>query len=229
MSSPQRRVWDPSSGAFGRLTSAAYRLLMVELCLVLASSPGLVGILLLDRHPSNIPLYALCAVPVGPALSGALFALRRTGGERELEPWRMFWRGWWMNLGQVLAVWVPALAFAAISGFNLAFSTGDDVVELFVIAGAILGVVVIVWATATVVVVSVFRFRTVDAARITIYALGIRPLVPLGVLSLLVLATAIVAFTSDLVLVALAVLFALALGTTTRPLVRVIEERFVAP
>ena len=40
-------------------------------------APGLVVLLLLDRDGSNVPLFAVCAVPLGPAVSAAVYALHR--------------------------------------------------------------------------------------------------------------------------------------------------------
>ena len=47
--------------------------MVVEACFLLAAAPGLLGVLFLIPHPSNLPLYALCTVsPKDPLYKEAL-------------------------------------------------------------------------------------------------------------------------------------------------------------
>ena len=62
-------------GPLSRAAANVYTVLVVGLFLVLTTLPGLVPLALLDRDVSNLPLVALCAVPLGPALSAAVYAL----------------------------------------------------------------------------------------------------------------------------------------------------------
>src|SRR3954453_18698165 len=107
---------DPASKLFGegplaRVTAPIYTFLVVDLLLVAATLPALVPLVALDRDASNAPLVVACALPVGPALSAALYALRRRGHDlTELHPAAAFWRGYRMNFGGVLRLWVPWLA-----------------------------------------------------------------------------------------------------------------------
>src|SRR5665647_3069027 len=97
------------------------------------------------------------------------------------------------------------------------------------ILNAAIGLAVVLWTVHAVVVVSLFAFRLRDAARIARYYLFGRPLVTLGVLSLAVLATGVVLFTSDRVLVALGSVFTFLLWRNARPMVADVQRRFVAP
>jgi hypothetical protein len=65
------------TGPLSRACALVYTLLVTEGLFLLATVPGLVPLLLLDRDASNLPLDALCLVPAGPAASAALFALHR--------------------------------------------------------------------------------------------------------------------------------------------------------
>ena len=84
--------------------------------------PGLIPLVLLDRDPSNLPLVALCLVPLGPALSAMLFALRhRSRDLTDLHPAAAFWRGYRLNVWPVLRLWVPWLLGMTVISVNLAY------------------------------------------------------------------------------------------------------------
>jgi hypothetical protein len=219
---------DPRRGPLGRVTTAFYWFLVVEVAFLVAASPGLIGILLLDRSPGNIPLYALCLVPLGPAYSAALSTVEVRRRADDLSPWPRFWRAWVRNLVDVLQVWVPALAGATILGLTLAFGPAAGVDGFFRGAAVVFLVVGALWSWNALIIASLFRFRARDTARLALYYLAAKPLVTLAALSFLVLATAVVAFTSDVVLAALAVLFAAFALVSARPMIADVTARFVA-
>ena len=107
-------------GPLARAAALVYTLLVVEVMLLVASVPGLAVLVLLDRDASNLPLVAACALPLGPALSAALYALRhRSRDLGDLRPAIAFWRGYRVNLGGALLVWVPWLAWMTVVAVNL--------------------------------------------------------------------------------------------------------------
>lgn len=220
---------DPRREMLGRLTGVVYWYLVVEGCFLLAALPGFVGILLLDRSPSNLPLYALCLVPVGPAFSAAISAMGARTREQDLSVWPRFWRAYAGNVRDVLFVWIPALAVATILGMNIAFGSAAGVDGFFIGASIVLLVFVALWSAHGLVIASQFRFRARDTFRLALYYLAAKPLVTLGALSYLVLAAAIVTFTSDWVLALLGVFFAAFARMNARPMVADITKRFVAP
>ncbi|WP_164544991.1 DUF624 domain-containing protein [Antribacter gilvus] len=223
MSAQSREFLD---GPLGRVTSAVYWFLVVELLLVLAMLPGLVPLALLDRSVSNAPLVVLCLAPVGPALSAALFALRDRPRAESLSPGASFWKGYRLNVLDVLKLWVPALVVLGVIAVGLV-SVGTPGVPVWY-GGILIGIggLVLMWTVNAVVVASFFGFRTRDVARLAGYYLFRLPLVALGVLSLLILATGIIVFTSDLLFVILMVFWAALVLRTVRPLLRDVEERF---
>ncbi|MBD3943209.1 DUF624 domain-containing protein [Microbacterium sp. NEAU-LLC] len=212
-------------GALGRVTGAVYWFVVVELCFLLAAAPGLAGILLLARDASNLPLYALCLVPIGPAYSAAMSAI--AGRSDELSVWPRFWRSYAHNLVDVLWVWVPALLAATVLGTTIAFAGAAGVDAFFVVVAIVLLVVLAVWASHALVIASFFSFRARDVARLALYYVAAKPLVTLGALSFLVLAAAIVAFTLDPVLALLAVVFAALAAANARPMIADIRARFI--
>ncbi|TQK20923.1 uncharacterized protein DUF624 [Microbacterium sp. SLBN-154] len=219
---------DPRQGAFWRATTVVYWYVVVEGCFLLAAAPGFAGILLLERDASNIPLYALCLLPLGPAFSAAVSTMAARMTAEEPNVWPRFWRAYARNLGDVLWVWVPALAIATVLGTTVAFGAAAGVDLFFTGAAIVLLVVVALWASHALMIASFFRFRARDIARLALYYLAAKPLVTLGSASYLVLATAVVAFGSDWMLALTAVVFAAFAGANARPMVADVTQRFTA-
>jgi hypothetical protein len=209
------------TGPLARVASGVHTLLVVEVLVLLTGAPGIVVLVLLDRDASNIPLAAACAIPVGPALSAALYALRwRSDDLTDLEPARAFLRGYRMNAVGVLKLWVPWLAWMAILGINLAHGWWRLPV-------AALALVAALWQANALLIASLFAFRVRDTARLAAYFLVRTPLVTLGTAGLAAAAVLVVLFWSEAVLALLAVGFAAALLRTAAPMRAEIEDRFI--
>jgi hypothetical protein len=220
---------DPRRGGLWRASAVVYWLLVTELCFLLAALPGLAGIVLLERSASNIPLYALCLVPLAPAFSAAISSLEYRPRADDLSVWRRFWVSYARNVFDVLLIWVPALLFATVLGITIAFGAASGVDGFFVGAAVVFLVVLAVWTSHGIVIASLFRFRARDRARLALYYLAAKPLVSLGALSYLVLAAALIAFTSDVVAALAAVLFAAVALVNAKAMILDIRERFVGP
>ena len=191
-------------GILARWSAIVYWYLIIELLLVATTVPALVAILFLDRDPSNVFLVAALCIPVGPALSAAVFAWRVFRADRDLAPARHFWRGYRLNAVDVLRWWVPALLALAVIGFGIG---NLDRVSVPAGYGAALGVIalgILLWAGHTLAVSSTLALRTRDTARLGAYYLGARPMSTLGLLSLLVVAGGLVFLTSDWLLLLVA-------------------------
>ncbi|NDL60950.1 DUF624 domain-containing protein [Phytoactinopolyspora mesophila] len=214
------------SGPLGQLTGALYWYLVVSLLLILATLPGLVGLALLDRSTGNAPLAALCLVPLGPALSAALFALQDRTGAEWLTPASSFWRGYRLNAVDVLRLWVPTLVVLTLITISLANLDGAAVPRGY--GGALLAItaLVLVWAVNALVIASFFTFRARDVARLAAHYLFKQPRVTLGTVSMLIVASAIVVVTFDVVMAMLGGVWAGFLLHNHRPLVRDVRERF---
>jgi len=187
-------------GPLGRATALVYWYVVVTARLGLAALPTLVLLLLLDRSASNAPLAALAAVPLGPALSAALYAVRAREGADEVVPARVFWRGYRLGALDVLRLWVPALVVLAVVAAVLANADAAGVGPAYAGVLVVVAVLVAVWALHAVAIATVFSFRTRDVARLAAHYLGRFPLVSLGVVSLLVAASGVAWFATDAVL-----------------------------
>lgn len=216
-------------GTLSRIVAQVYTFLAIELLFLVTTVPGLIPLVLLDRDASNIPLAALCALPVGPALSAALYALnRRRLDLADLRPAAAFWRGYRMNAGGVLRIWVPLLAWLAIIGWNLAHLGATSmpgwwaVLLVAVAAGATLA------GANALVITSLFAFRARDVARLGVYLLARTPGATLATACLLVVAVGVTLLLSEMVVLLLGAVFAAALLHACRPMIEVVRKDFTA-
>jgi hypothetical protein len=190
--------------------------------------PGLVALVLLDRDASNVPLFAACALPLGPALAAAVYALhRRSSDITDLHPAAAFWRGYRMNAGEVLRIWVPWLALLTVIGVSLANFPAAGVPGWWAALLVLIAGIAVLWMANALVIVSLFSFRTRDIARLAAYFLGRRPGVTVGNAGLVILAGGLTYLASDAMLVLLGSVLAAMLLQTCRPMVAEIHERFV--
>jgi hypothetical protein len=216
-------------GPLSRAAALVYSLLVIELLFLLTIAPGLVLLLLLDRDASNLPLVALCALPIGPALSAALFALHhRRADLTDLKPAAAFWRGYRLNLTGVLLVWVPWLAWLTILAVNLAYFGAAGVPGWWAGLLVVLAVAVTLWGMNALVITSLFTFRVTDIARLSLYFLGRTPGSTLGNVCLLVVAVGVTVLFSEAVAALLGSLLALMLLRNCRPMIVKIQTEFTA-
>nr|WP_230416481.1 DUF624 domain-containing protein [Micromonospora tarapacensis] len=205
-----------------------YSLLVVELLLLLCAAPGLVALFALERHASNLPLVAGCAVPFGPALSAALYALHHQRLDlTDLRPGRLFWRGYRANLAGSLLVWVPMLLWLAVIAVNLVNLPAAGVPRWWPVPLVLVGAGLSVVGVNALVITSLFTFRLRDVLRLAGYFVLRTPVVALGTALLLGAATLLTLVASEAAPAALASVLALALVRGGAPMIAVIREEFV--
>jgi hypothetical protein len=220
---------DGANGPLSRGATHVYWFLVIEVLWVLAAAPGLVMALLLERDASNLPLYALAAVPLGPATAAAVFAWRVFARDRDPSPGHQFWRGYRAGWRDALLSWVPALVALTVLGTNLAFGGAVGVAGPLSLLYVLLAVGVLLWGIRMLVLAGTFTFRWRDAARLGVWTLTARPLATLGLLSLLVLTAGIAYLTFDAVAVLLASVLTFFLARNEAPVLADVERRFVSP
>lgn len=229
MSSPTGARRQFGEGPLSRAAALVYNLLVVELLLLATTLPGLVILFLLDGDASNLPLAAACALPLGPALSAALYALHhRSRDLTDLRPAVAFWRGYRANFGGALRVWVPWLAWLTIVAVNLAHVRAAGVPRWWAVLLVLGGVAATLWLIDALVITSLFAFRPLDVARLAAFSVTHDPGVTLGSAGLLVVAAAVTALSSEAVLALLGSVLALALLRTSRPMIVEIRREFTA-
>ncbi|MET7863588.1 YesL family protein [Micromonospora taraxaci] len=214
-------------GPLSRITSRVYILLVVELLLLLTTVPGLLPLLVLGRDPSNLPLAALFLVPVGPAVSAALYTMRHQRTDlTDLRPAALFWRGYRRNVSGVLRVWVPTLVWLTVLAMNLAYRDAVGLASWWSVPLVVLAVGVTLCAANALVITSLFDFRTRDVLRLAVHFLVRTPGVTVGTALLLAAATGVTAVFSEAVLAMLGSVLVLALLRVGDPMVDLIRKEF---
>ena len=214
-------------GPLARVAAMVYSLLVIDLLLLATTLPGLIPLVALDRDASNAPLAVACAIPLGPALSAALYALRHHRGDlTDLHPAPAFWRGYKLNAGGVLRIWVPWLAVMALIAENLSHLKAAHVPAWWAALLVVVVAISTLWAINALVITSLFAFRPTDVARLAAYFLGRTKGVTLGNACLLIVAVGIVDFASEAVLALVGVLFAAGLLRTAGPMITQVTEEF---
>ncbi|MEV4762249.1 YesL family protein [Micromonospora chokoriensis] len=214
-------------GPLSQITSRVYILLVVELLLLLTTLPGLLPLLVLGRDPSNLPLAALFLVPVGPAVSAALYTVRHQRTDlTDLRPAALFWRGYRTNVSGVLRVWVPTLVWLTVLAMNLAYRDAVGLASWWSVPLVLLAVGVTLCAANALVITSLFDFRTRDVLRLAVHFLVRTPGVTVGTALLLAAATGVTAVFSEAVLAMLGSVLVLALLRVGDPMVDLIRKEF---
>lgn len=217
------------TGPLARAAALVYTLLMTEFLLLVTTAPGLAALLLLHRDASNLPLAAVCLVPAGPAVSAALYALRRRRQDlADLHPAADFCRGYRLNARHALRVFVPWLALLTIVAMTLAHRGAAGVPRWWTVLLVVIAVAATLWLTNALVITSLFAFRGVDVARLAAYFLGRTPLVTLGNAGMLAAAVIVTAFATEAATALLASAFCLALLSNCRALIDQVRQDFVA-
>jgi hypothetical protein len=214
-------------GPLSRIAALVYTLLVVEALLVVVTLPSLALLLLLDRDASNIPLAALCAVPLGPGLSAALFALRRRSRDlSDLKPAAAFWRGYRLNVRGVLLIWIPALIWLSVIATGLAGFGSAGLPGWWAVLLALIGFGSLLWLMNALVITSLFAFRARDVARLAVYFLLRTPKVTLGNAGVLVTALATTLLTNEAVVGLFATVLLLLLLNSSGPMITAVTDEF---
>ncbi|MEU0560790.1 hypothetical protein [Dactylosporangium sp. NPDC006015] len=208
----------------GRLAARVYTLLVVELLLVATVAPGLALLVLLDRSV----LVAVGVLPVGPALSAALYALHRQPADlADLHPAAAFWRGYRLNAAAALRIWAPLVAVLTVVAVSLLHRDAAGVPVWWSGLLVLLAAAATLVAVTALVIASLFVFRPADVLRLAAHFLAALPAVTLGTAGLLLAALGVTVLLSEAVLLLLAAGFAAALLVVCRPVIAGITERFV--
>jgi uncharacterized membrane protein YesL len=223
------RVTRFGEGPLSKSMALLYTLMTIEFLLLVSLLPGLLPYLLLERDASNLPLFAICALPIGPAVSAALYALRhRRLDLTDLKPAAAFWRGYRANFLPVLQIWAPLLVWLTILAVNLTHLASAGVPTWWAALLVVVAVAAMLWGINALMITSLFSFRARDVARLALYYLGRTKGVTLGNLCLLIAAAGLTALASEVVLVLLGSVLALVLLRTNIPMITDVQREFTA-
>ncbi len=216
-------------GSLSRAAALIHTLVTVEALLLLAAAPGPAGLLLVGPDAANLPLAALCLLPLGPALSAALYALHHRDRDlTDLHPARTYWRGWRLNALPALKLWTPLLAWLTVVAFTLTHFAATGLPGWWAVLLAAIGVGSLLWGAHALVLTSLFAFRARDTARLAAYFLFRHGRATLGAASLLVLAAGLTALLTEALPALLAAPLLLSLLHSGRPVIAETQEDFTA-
>ncbi|MFF9028417.1 hypothetical protein [Streptomyces iakyrus] len=217
------------TGTLSRASALVHTLLTVEALLLLTASPGLAALLLLDPAPANLPLAALCLLPLGPALSAALYALHhRSRDLTELHPARAYLRGLRLNAVPALKLWIPLLVWLTVIAFTLTHFSATGLPGWWALLLAAVGAGCLLWGAHALVLTSLFAFRARDTARLAAYFLFRHGRATLAVASLLVLTAASAGLLTEALPALLAAPLLLSLLHGSRPVIAETRKDFTA-
>lgn len=216
-------------GSLSRAAALVHTLVTVEILLLLTASPGLAALLLVGRDPSNLPLAAVCLLPLGPATSAALYALHHRDRDlTDLHPARAYRRGWRLNALPSLRLWAPLLAWLTVIAFTLTHFSATGLPGWWAVLLAAVGVGSLLWGAHALVLTALFTFRARDTARLAGYFLLRYGRATLCAASLLVLTAAGTALLTEALPALLAAPLLLSLLHSSRPVIAETEEDFTA-
>ncbi|MFI1705427.1 hypothetical protein [Streptomyces griseoruber] len=218
---------DFGTGLLSRAAALVHTLLTVEALFLVAAAPGLAGLLFLGPDPANLPLAALCLLPLGPAASAALYALHhRSRDLTDLHPARVYGRGWRLNAIPVLKLWTPLLTWLTVIAFTLTHFSATGLPRWWAALLALIGVAALLWGAHALLLTSLFTFRARDTARLAAYFTVRHGKVTLAAASLLVLAAGLTALLTEALPALLAAPLLLSLLHAGRPVTAETEEDF---
>ncbi|WP_329333630.1 hypothetical protein OG866_10505 [Streptomyces sp. NBC_00663] len=216
-------------GSLSRAVALIHTLLTVGALLLAAASPGLAGLLLLGADPSNLPLAAVCLLPLGPAASAALYALHHRDRDlTDLHPARAYRRGWRLNALPALRLWAPLLAWLTVIAFTLTHFSATGLPGWWAVLLGAVGLGSLLWGAHALVLTSLFSFRTRDTARLAAYFLFRHGRATLAAASLLVLTAAGTALLTEALPALLAAPLLLSLLHGSRAVIAETERDFTA-
>ncbi|MEU9910740.1 hypothetical protein [Streptomyces sp. NPDC051001] len=214
-------------GPLSRAAALVHTLVTVEALLLVAAAPGLAGLFLLGPDPSNIPLAALCLLPLGPACAAALYALHHRDRDlTDLHPARTYWRGWRLNALPALKLWTPLLTWLTVIAFTLTHFSATGLPGWWAVLLAAIGLGSLLWGAHALVLTSLFSFRARDTARLAGYFLLRHGRATLATASLFVLTAAGTALLTEALPALLAAPLLLSLLHGGRPVIAETQEDF---
>lgn len=213
-------------GAFWGAAEIVQRVLALHVWVLVASAPLIIGLPFVSADPSNIPLFALLALPVGPAVSAAIFAWQQMARDTEKSATHFFWRGYRLNWLDALVFYGIGLVFIAILATNLTHADaafgGSVLPAVWIALGLLISLVVL----NAVVISALFSFRRLDVFRLAVFHLGSSWRSTLGFIAILICVGAAMILISEWVLFVLAGLITWFIWVQARPLISSVEQRF---
>lgn len=193
------------------------------------------------------PVALLGFLLLGPSLVASCYAFNRLLAGEDTGVFRDFLKSYRSNFGQALVVWLPYMLLLGVIAFNLAVLPGSlngaaldgasvepgSEASPALMAGRIglvgLALVVCTAAMNAMLLLSRFTFRTRDLYRLSLYSLGAQRRVSLGNVGILFVTVFILVMTTAWLIVFIAGFVVYLICLNSRPLLKMIEDKFTTP
>lgn len=213
-------------GAFWGAAEVVQRVFVLHIWVLLASAPTIIGLPFVAPDPSNIPLFAMLALPVGPALAASIFAWQRLASDTERSVTHFFLRGYRLGWLDALIFWVLALVLLTILTTNLSYADtvfgGSALQTVWLILALVISLVFL----NALVISALFSFRRRDVLRLAIFQLGGAWRTTLGFIAILICVAAATVLIAEWVLFFLAGPITWFIWVQARPLIDSVEADF---
>lgn len=155
-------------GPIYRITSAVYGLLATSACFLIACLPFIAAV----AFTRLAVVIVVAGFSIGPAWVAVLYVMRAYSVSRDIEPVRLFWRGYRSSWGQALLFFVPYFSLIMILGFDVFGAGGGQGAQgLFRWLLIVLGALGLLWGSTVLLIISCFSFRLRDVLRLAVYGL----------------------------------------------------------
>jgi len=173
-----------TQGVLYRGAQAVYGMLGATVCFLLACTPVAVALIIGGHRLITVA----AGVVVGPAWTALVYTMRHFLRSRDIEPFRLYLRGYRLCWRQSLAFWLPYLAMLVVAATDLAHGAGSP----WFWPLAVLAAAALLWGSTVLLIISAFDFRLRDVLRLAVYALVRSPRWLLGASALLLVTGGIV-------------------------------------
>lgn len=209
-------------GPLYRVTAAVYGLLATSACFLIACLPFIAAVLLTRLAV----VIVVAGFSIGPAWVAVLYVMRAYAASRDIEPVRLFWRGYRASWRQALIFFVPYFSLVMILGFDVFGTPGTQGPLRWLLI--VLGALGLLWGSTVLLIISNFSFRLRDVLRLAVYGLIRSPRWLIADAALLVVTAGIVTAWSEAAAGVLAAPIALFAVLNSRPLTDRLRAEFTA-
>jgi len=213
-------------GAFWNATEIIQRVLVLHVLVLVACAPTVIGLPFLPPDISNIPLFALLLLPVGPAVSAAVFAWQQLSRSQENSISHYFFRGYRLNWRDGLVMWGIGLVFLSILASNIAHANAVAGGSFLLAVWLVLAALISFLTLNALVISALFSFRWRDVARLSAFQLGSSWRTTVGFIAILIMVVGLMILAGEWLIFFIAGPVTWFIWMQARPMIHKVQEGF---
>jgi len=213
-------------GAFWNATEIIQRVLVLHLLVLVVCAPTVIGLPFLPPDVSNIPLFALLLLPIGPAISAAVFAWQQLSLNREKSVSHYFFRGYRLNWRDGLVMWGIGLVFLSILATNIAHANAVAGGSFLLAVWLVLAALISLLTLNALVISALFSFRWRDVLRLSAFQLGSSWRTTLGFIAILIMVLGLMILISEWLIFVIAGPVTWFIWMQARPMISKVDKNF---